>query len=675
MAKVLIVDDEKSIRRTFGEFLREAGYTVAEAEDAEVALKKLSENAFDVVVSDIILPRVTGVELLQQIHETSPTVQVVMMTGEPTVESATESLRAGAVDYLFKPINKSAILRVVANAARIKSLEDTRRRLEAENQAHRENLERLVDERTARLIESETLYQSLVENAPLHIFRKDAEGRFTFGNGQFCRSLGRSLTEILGKTDRHFYPPALAEQHRQDDQRVLEKGEAIVNREELCADAAGGARWLQTTKVPLRDTAGKVTGLVGIARDITELKRLEDQFRQAQKMEAVGQLAGGVAHDFNNLLAIIRGNAELLLMDAGGYGAEALVSLRQVIDASERAANLTRQLLLFSRKQAMQPQHLLLNELVGNLAKMLGRVIREDIRLECKPTKSLPFVFADPGMLEQVLLNLVVNARDAMPEGGRISITTNEVTLDETQAQGHTGGRAGHFVCLRVSDTGTGIVPDHLPHIFEPFFTTKEPGKGTGLGLATVYGIIKQHQGWVEVSTQIGKGTVFDVFLPVAEPSEQNRTTTSPGVDLKGGNETILLVEDNMAVRLITRKVLESVHYRILAAADSQEAIELWRQHAREIDLLLTDVIMPGDLSGRELADRLRHEKPDLRVIYMSGYSSELLSKDTDFFRRIDSSFLQKPCPHDTLLRTVRSCLDASQPMKVSPNQNQAWEL
>jgi len=395
-------------------------------------------------------------------------------------------------------------------------------------------------------------------------------------------------------------------------------------------------------------------------RIITEetLRTAQQQLRQAQKMEAIGQLAGGVAHDFNNMLAVIRGNAELLLMDADQHSPETRECLKQVTAASERAANLTRQLLAFSRKQVMQSRPLVLNDVVADLTKMLRRIIGEHIDLQCRYAAQLPFVQADAGMVEQVLVNLAVNARDAMPHGGQLLITTELANLDAVPPPAHPEARAGQFVCLMVKDAGTGIAPEHLPRIFEPFFTTKELGKGTGLGLATVYGIVKQHQGWIEVSSQPGAGATFRIFLPAIPTPAPTSDTPKPEADLPGGTETILLVEDDFGVRMITRRVLESHGYRICDASTAAEALDLWRSRAQEITLLLTDIVMPQGVTGRDLVKQLRALRPSLKVIFMSGYSADVIGKDTHFFRRTNSSFLQKPCSARTLLETVRRCLD-----------------
>jgi signal transduction histidine kinase/CheY-like chemotaxis protein len=413
---------------------------------------------------------------------------------------------------------------------------------------------------------------------------------------------------------------------------------------------------------PVRDDAGQIVNYVAVKRDVTHEVQLADQLRQAQKMEAVGQLAGGVAHDFNNMLSVIRGNAELLLMAEEQLGVRARDCVKHVIAAAEHATKLTRQLLIFSRKQAMQSQPVALNELIGNLTKMLKRVVREDIHLECRYAARLPFVQADPGMLEQVLLNVVLNARDAMPKGGQLLITTEQSNVTEGHAQINREARAGEFVCLTVSDTGTGIAPEHLQRLFEPFFTTKEVGKGTGLGLATVYGIVKQHLGWIEVSSRLGEGATFKIFLP-AIPEPVEKIGEAPvEAKLRGGAETILLVEDDEEVRLITRRVLETYGYTIWEASTARKAREVWLSHREEIALLLTDIIMPEGVTGRDLAEELRKDRPGLKVVFMSGYSTEAVDKDTQFFRRTKSHFLQKPCSPGTLLQTVRQSLDAKQP-------------
>jgi len=510
------------------------------------------------------------------------------------------------------------------------------------------------------LRQSEERFRTLFELAPDGIYLCDLEGKFVDGNHAAEQLVGYPREELIGKS--FLTLNLLSESDLPKATRALARnaqGQATGPEEYVLTRKDGRQVPVEIRTFPVK--IGDNALVLGVARDLTERVQLEAQLRQAQKMEGIGQLAGGVAHDFNNLLAVMRGNADLLLMETEQHSPETNDCLKQIAAAAERAAALTRQLLIFSRKQTLQAQPLVLNGLVNNLTKMLKRVIREDIRLECRYEEPLPFVQADPGMLEQALLNLVVNARDAMAGGGRLLITTEKVSLDSNHAQRNTEARAGEFVCLSVSDTGTGIAPEHLPRIFEPFFTTKEPGKGTGLGLATVYGIVKQHQGWVEVSSQVGSGTTFKVFLP-AIPAPSETGAAEAQAELRGGNETILLVEDDYSVRVIMRAVLERFNYKVLEATCAREAVEVWAPNAGEIALLLTDIVMPEGVTGRALAEQLRARKPELKVILMSGYSAEVIGRNTEFFRRTGSYFLQKPCATATLIRAVRNCLDAKRP-------------
>jgi CheY-like chemotaxis protein len=289
---------------------------------------------------------------------------------------------------------------------------------------------------------------------------------------------------------------------------------------------------------------------------------------------------------------------------------------------------------------------------------MLRRIIGEDIQLQCNYAARLPFIQADVGMLEQVLINLVVNARDAMPQGGKLVIATEAVAIDEAYARGQPDARPGEFTVLSVTDTGTGIPAEHIPHIFEPFFTTKDVGKGTGLGLATVYGIVKQHEGWIEVASQKGAGSLFKVFLPAIASPDSQPAQESAQDRARGGSETILLVEDDEPVRAFTRRLLENFGYSVRVAASGLEALEVWRDHLAEVDLLITDLVMPQGISGRDLAERLLELRPALKIIFMSGYSGDVLGQESDFFSRTKSYFLQKPCPARALLETVRNCLD-----------------
>jgi len=414
--------------------------------------------------------------------------------------------------------------------------------------------------------------------------------------------------------------------------------------------ALGAEKWVRVSGRPVvRD--GKAVLLRGTIQDVTDRHQLEVELRQAQKMEAIGRLAGGVAHDFNNILTVILGNATHLLERTGPS-----VEGQEVIRAAERAANLTKQLLLFSRKQVLQPVDLDLNTVVGTMTRMLQRILGEDIQLRADFAARLPVVHADQGMMEQVLLNLAVNARDAMPHGGELCVSTRLSLADTADRMRPADLRTGACVCLSVRDTGTGIAAETLPRIFEPFFTTKEAGKGTGLGLATVYGIVKQHGGGIAVDSTPGHGATFHVYLPLAD-RPVTVTAPRPAEATVGGNECLLVVEDERAVRDLVVRVLKQHGYHVLAAKSGAEALDVWQSHRTEIALLITDVVMPGGVTGLELATRLSADRPDLRVVFTSGYSRETSSSAVSLVPGID--FLEKPYHVRQLLSIVRRRLDA----------------
>jgi PAS domain S-box-containing protein len=418
-------------------------------------------------------------------------------------------------------------------------------------------------------------------------------------------------------------------------------------------------RWVRDQAFPLYNAAGEVDRMIGVARDITERRKLEEQLRQAQKMEAIGQLAGGVAHDFNNILAVIQMQAGLLEKSPGILPEHAEFAA-EIEAAAQRAANLTRQLLVFSRRQTMQLEDLNLNDVVKQIARMLQRVIHEDIKLEFKLATEPLWVRADGGMMDQVLLNLTVNARDAMPRGGTLLIETDAVELDELAARQSPAARPGKYIRLTVSDTGTGISPDILPHIFEPFFTTKDIGKGTGIGLATVQGIILQHQGWVNVSSEAGQGTTFRIYLPrLLKLSAAAETAANPEA-VPSGNETILLAEDDAKLRASVRAALTRLGYRVLEAASGAEALGLWEQNREDIQLLLVDLVMPGGVSGLELAQNICRHRAGMKVIYTTGHSGEIAGPNPSLEEGVN--FLIKPFSTHKLAVTVRRMLDSISP-------------
>ena len=423
-------------------------------------------------------------------------------------------------------------------------------------------------------------------------------------------------------------------------------------RPQLRVETRHGARTLSWSFYPI----GRLQVVHCYVGDVTDRMVLEEQFRQAQKMEAVGLLAGGVAHDFNNLLTVIQMQISMIRMK-GHLPSDALPGIEEIANAAERAANLTRQLLTFSRRQVKEARLLDPGELVGGMTRLLRRVLGEDVALENHFAPDLPPVHADPGMIEQVLMNLAVNARDAMPRGGRLTIALETVTLQADQLATRPQARAGRFVRLSVRDSGTGIAREHHARIFEPFFTTKEVGRGTGLGLAIVYAVARQHDGWVEFESEVGVGTTFHLFLPAStQKLAELKADAQMTEAIPGGSETILLVEDEAGVRGVARTALRRLGYTVLEAENAPAALRLWEQLGRRVNLLFTDIVMPGGMSGRELADRLRQQRPDLPVLFCSGYNRETPLPEGEF--ETGSVFLAKPYRAEELAGAVRRCLD-----------------
>lgn len=502
---------------------------------------------------------------------------------------------------------------------------------------------------------SEAHFRTLIENASDLVTVLDAEGVIRFQGPSIERLMGYRPEEVLGRLAAELVHPEDLPLMTAVSEQALTSPGLPTTAEFRFRHQDGSWRWIQSIGRSTIDSTGQRVFVVN-SRDVTTSRAMEEQLRQSQKMEAIGRLAGGVAHDFNNILAIILMQIELTLSEVE-LPARAQEGLEQIRQAAEQAANLTRQLLLFGRRQVMQAGNLDLNETVSRLARMLQRILGEDIRLELQLHPEPLWARADAGMLDQVLMNLAVNARDAMSQGGRLLIETEARVVRELEADLHPDAMPGRWVCMRVSDTGSGIPPEVLPRVFEPFFTTKEPGKGTGLGLATVFGIVKQHSGWITAQSEAGRGTTFEVFLPALERTRTGKTREQARPACPGGSETILLVEDDPAVRAKIWQVLKRSGYEVLEAGSGKEALEIWTRARPVIALLLTDLVMPEGLSGQELARRLRAERPDLKVLYVSGYSAELAGRQLELLG--GESFLPKPFAPDVLLETIRRALDA----------------
>ena len=593
----------------------------------------------DLILSDFSLPSFDGLSALKIVRARAADLPFIIVSGTLGEEAAIESLHSGATDYVLK----HRLARLGPAVCRAMSEADGRR-------ARREVEEALQNERQ--------FLRALLESLEVGIVACDRNGILTLFN--------RATREFHGLPEEPLPPERWAEHlrlFRADGKTPLEKeaiplfralqGEQVRNAELTIVPADGLSRTVVASGQPILDGHGRNLGAVIAMHDITERKQLEEQLRQSQKMEAVGRLAGGIAHDFNNLLNVITGYGELIserLPQGDPMGAK----VDQIKKAAQRAASLTRQLLAFSRKQVIEPRVLDLNALLADLDKMLRRMIGEDIEMSTVEGQPLGRIKADPGQIEQIVMNLVVNARDAMPQGGKLTLGTANVDLDHAFARRNAGARAGAYVLLSVGDTGTGMDPETQSHIFEPFFTTKEMGKGTGLGLATVYGIVKQNNGYIEVESAPGRGACFRVYLPrVQDRAEalRARESTAP----PQGSETILVVEDEDLVRQVVREALRSFGYTVLETGDAEEGARICKSHAGPIHLLMTDVIMPK-MNGRALAKRLTLQRPDLKVLYMSGYTDSAIVQHGVLEPGV--SFLQKPFALTALARKVRDVLD-----------------
>jgi PAS domain S-box-containing protein len=543
------------------------------------------------------------------------------------------------------------LLGVMAMFAREQLPEDTLDALQAVADVISHGIERKRAERD--LSESEERYRDLVENAHDIIYSHDLDGNYTSMNKAGAAITGYTVHEALKLNLSKTVAPEFLSSAKEMLTRKLAGDRVTAYEMEIIAK--DGRRITVEANTKLVYQNGVPVGVQGIARDVTDRKHLEEQLRQSQKMEAIGQLAGGVAHDFNNLLTAINGYSGLALQRIDED--HPLRSyLEEIKKAGDRAANLTRQLLAFGRKQILQPLPINLNDIVTDMNKMLRRLIGEDIVLTAKLDPALTRVKADPGQIEQVLVNLVVNARDAMPQGGNLTIETATVELDREYANTRVGVLPGHYVMLAVSDTGIGMDEATEARIFDPFFTTKEKGKGTGLGLSTVYGIVKQSGGNILVYSEPGHGTTFKVYLPqiIAEP--QKTVAAVVEIALPSGSETILLVEDEDVVRGLASKILEQAGYKVLAASRGTEAIRLCRERTEPIHLLLTDVVMP-ETSGKEVADQVTELLPSLRVLFMSGYTDEAIVHHGVLDSNVE--FIQKPFTPAGLVMKVREVLDS----------------
>jgi two-component system cell cycle sensor histidine kinase/response regulator CckA len=774
---ILNVDDQAANRYVISRILRREGFKVIEAATGAETLRKAAEEDPDLILLDVQLPDISGIEVCRRLKESERTrfTPVLHLSAtNVTPDDRAAGLNSGADGYLTQPVDPSLLAATVRALLRTRRAEAEARQaaahwsatfdainhgvclLDAAGRVRRANramqqLAGVPPEKIAGL-SFEEIYRGIQpppDGWPLNRARKSGRretaqirmggrwfevtvdpmkgpqgefagavqtviditekkqseqererlldqlagerarleavlqqmpagvviaeapgGKLVMSNPQAERILRRPITlgndierqaefDLL-RPDGTEYTPAgipLA--------RSLASGEVVVNEEMEIVRQDGSRTTILVSSAPVRDRNGFIVAAVATFYDVTERKRLEQELRQSQKMEAVGRLAGGVAHDFNNLLTIIGGYGQMI---ADSLGPEDPIrkDLEAILEASTRATALTRQLLTFSRRQMVQPKVLDLNRQVSRMNRMLRRMIGEDIELKTSLKAASSRVKADPGQIEQVVLNIAANARDAMPDGGRLTIRTADVEFDREHLTGRRALPPGKYVELSISDTGTGMSPEIQSHLFEPFFTTKAKGKGTGLGLSTVYGIVKQSGGDVTIESEEGKGTTVRIYFPLAGGPERARREREQAEPVCGGTETILVVEDEADVRRLTSEMLKQQGYTVLEAASGPEAIRLWRDNRGKIDLVLSDVIMPH-MSGPEMARELWTLKPDLKVIYMSGYTGETIARHGVLNQ--GTRFLQKPFTLKTLLRKVRAVLDEKNSAEAQPGR------
>jgi PAS domain S-box-containing protein len=668
--RLLLIEDDKIDQMAFERSVKknDLPYDYSIAGSIAEARKITRSTNFDVIISDYMLGDGVSFELFELYKE----LPVIITTGTGNEEVAVEAMKLGAYDYLIKDPEGNYLKTLPATV----ELAIKRKQNENQLQIYQENLESMVKERTVKLQaeiverkkaekalkESELKFRILYNNSPdMYASVSPDGGSILMCNETILKKTGYLREEIIGFHIFKLYHDDCLEDAKKLFQQFVNKG--VLRDKELILKKKDGSKLDVNLNVnSVRDETGKILYSITSWRDITDRKRLEkerkqieEQYRQAQKMEAIGVLAGGLAHDFNNLLTIILGNLGLLLMDDSMNDSDKKVLL-EIETAGQRAVDLVRQLLAFSRKQVIRPQILMLNILLKNTEKMLNRLIDETIEIKMIQDPELWKIKIDPGQVDQVVMNLAVNARDAMPNGGRISFKTANVDLDINWFNKRgIEPKPGQYVMLAVSDNGHGMDNKTLKKIFEPFFSTKEIGKGTGLGLSTVYGIIKQNKGLIWVKSKPGQGTTFKIYLPKEsreEKTRENKKISKPG---HIGSETIFIVEDDDNLRKFIQKILHNFGYNTLIAENGEHALKVVKENDISIHLMITDVIMPK-MNGKELSDKIQILYPDIKVIFMSGYTDNAISSQGVLEPGLN--FLEKPFTAEGLNRKIREVLD-----------------
>ena len=646
---ILIVDDDKGTCRSLKLIFEKKGYETEMASTGGEAIEKVRRRFFNLALLDIRLPDTEGVQLLAALKEIHSDMVIIMMTAYASMETAMRALNEGAVGYITKPLNMDEVLAAVREAVEKQRLVIKNRELY--QMARRELAERKRAEKALR--HSEEKFRRAFRASPDWIVIDTlSDGRYIEVNENFLRMTGYRREEVVGRTSIELGIWVDPEDQARVLRTVQEEG-SLRDLEVRHRMKSGEIRTFLMSSERI-DLEGE-TCLISVCRDITDYKSLQNQLMESQKMEAIGRLAGGLAHDLNNVLTVIISCSSFLLMDIG-QDDPLRQDAKEIKKAAKRAANIIEQLLVIGRRRVVEPRQMSLNACVADMEEMLKRLIGEDIHLVTMLDPGIGLLKADTGQVEQVIMNLVINARDAMPQGGKLTIETKNVRIDESYAGKQELMPPGHYVMLSVSDTGKGMDAETQCRIFEPFFSTKASGKGTGLGLSTAYAIIKQNGGHISVDSEPGQGTTFKFHLPridgVAEPDNLPELQIEP----LEGSETILLVEDDDMVRNSAPRILRRYGYRVLTARGGEEALGVCEQHKGPIHLMVTDVVMPS-MNGNELSVRLEPLRPNTRVLYISGYSDDCIAERG--MPEPQENFLRKPFSAELLARRVRNLLDA----------------
>jgi PAS domain S-box-containing protein len=638
VVKILLVEDNPGDADLIREMLTEAGavsFSVESVQRLSEAMSRLQGNSYDLVLLDLGLPDSSGLNTFLRLKAAAGQVPMIILSGNTDQEASVTAVKEGAQDFLLKgQITASLIVRSIRYALERKRVEEA-------------------------LKKSEEFVKNILSSINEAFVVVDRDFRILSANKAYCEHAGKPLENVIGKHCYEILYHVARPCHELDRncacKRTFDTGEPAVSVH-THTDKNGKQTYTEVKTFAMKDKPGPVTAIIEIINDITEKRSLENQLRQAQKMEAIGTFAGGIAHDFNNILTAIIGYGNVALMKMAEDDPQRM-NVGHVLEAADRAAALTKSLLAFSRKQVLDRKQVDLNTVIKRVEKFLARIIGEDVAIHLSLDTSAFNILADAGQLEQVFMNLATNARDAMPHGGSFTIETAVTELDHDFVAAHGYGKPGTYAVIAVSDTGMGMDEATRMNIFEPFFTTKEVGKGTGLGLAMVYGIIKQHEGFINVYSEPGKGTTFRIYLPISTTAAWEETASREEKTSARGTETVLLAEDNDALRELYRIVLEEYGYSVIDAVDGEEAVRKFIANKDTIHMLLFDLIMPK-MNGKEAYDEIRKIKPDIKVIFASGYAPDVIRQKSPL--ETGAHLVYKPISPRELMRKVRSVLDGA---------------